>query len=120
MKDLKKPQSKEKKIALGFTLGVHVVAITGLLFLGMSQPVEPPKQIKMVLVKPEDLLPPEPLEQTDSVETASEKVAQQVQQTAEPSVEPAPVIPVAPPTPVTPVKPEPNLAAQQAKAAAEK
>lgn len=122
MKDLKKPQSKEKTIALGFTLGIHAVAVTGLLFLGMSKPVEPPKQIKMVLVTPEDLLPPDPvpLEQTDSTETAHEKLAEQVQQTAKPSVEPAPVIPVATPTPVTPVKPEPNLAAQQAKAAAEK
>ena len=80
MKDLKKPQSKEKTIALGFTLGIHAVAITGLLFLGMSKPVEPPKQIKMVLVTPEDLLPPDPvpLEQTDSTETAHEKLAEQV------------------------------------------
>ena len=61
MKDFKKPQSKEKTIALGFTLGIHAVAMTGLLFLGMSKPVEPPKQIKMVLVTPEDLLPPEPV-----------------------------------------------------------
>ena len=101
MNKLNKPQSKEKKIALGFTLGVHVVAMTGLLFLGMSKPVDPPKQIKMVLVNPEDLIPPEPtpLEQTDSAETALEKVAEQVQQTAQPSVEPAPVIPVAPPSP---------------------
>ena len=53
MKDLKKPQSKEKTIALGFTLGIHAVAVTGLLFLGMSKPVEQPKKIKMVLVTPE-------------------------------------------------------------------
>ena len=117
MKDLKKPQSKEKTIALGFTLGIHAVAMTGLLFLGMSKPVEPPKQIKMVLVTPEDLLPPDPvpLEQTDSTETAHEKLAEQVQQTAKPSVEPAPVIPVALPTPPTPApaKPDANKAAQE-------
>ena len=123
MKDFKKPQSKEKTIALGFTLGVHVVAITGLLFLGMSKPVEPPKQIKMVLVTPEDLLPPEPmpLEQTNSAETAHEKVAEQIQQTAKPSVEDAPVIPVTQPTPPTPApaKPDVNKAVQETKAAAE-
>ena len=122
MKDFKKPQSKEKTIALGFTLGVHVVAMTGLLFLGMSKPVEPPKQIKMVLVTPEDLLPPEPmpLEQTDFAETAHEKVAEQIQQTAKPSVEDAPVIPVTQPTPPTPpAKPDVNKAAQETKAAAE-
>ena len=56
MKDLKKPQSKEKKIALGFTVAVHVVAISGLLFLGLAQPYEPPKSIKTVLIKPEDLI----------------------------------------------------------------
>lgn len=120
MKDFKQPPSKEKTIALGFTVAVHVVAITGLLFLGMSKPVEPPKQIKMVLITPEDLPPPEPvpLEQTDSAETAHEKVAEQVQQTAEPSVEPAPIIPVAPPSPITPPKPDTNKAIQEAKAEA--
>ncbi|MGB8482101.1 MAG: protein TolA, partial [Acinetobacter bohemicus] len=120
MKDFKQPPSKEKTIALGFTVAIHVVAITGLLFLGMSKPVEPPKQIKMVLITPEDLPPPEPvpLEQTDSAETAHEKVAQQVQQTAEPSVEPAPIIPVAPPSPITPPKPDTNKAIQEAKAEA--
>ena len=120
MKDFKQPPSKEKTIALGFTVAVHVVAITGLLFLGMSKPVEPPKQIKMVLITPEDLPPPEPvpLEQTDSAETAHEKVAEQVQQTAEPSVEPAPIIPVAPPSPITPPKPDTNKAVQEAKAEA--
>ncbi len=55
MKNTQKPQSKDKAIALGFTLGIHVVAITGLLFLGLSRPPEPPKQIKTVLIKPEDL-----------------------------------------------------------------
>lgn len=58
MKNTQKPQSKDKAIALGFTLGIHVVAITGLLFLGLSRPPEPPKQIKTVLIKPEDLPPP--------------------------------------------------------------
>jgi colicin import membrane protein len=72
MKNTQKPQSKEKAIALGFTLGIHVVAITGLLFLGLSRPPEPPKQIKTVLIKPEDLPPlePKPLVDSDTTETA--------------------------------------------------
>ena len=108
MKDFKKPHSKEKIIALGFTVAVHAVAITGLLFLGMSKPVAPPKTIKMVLIKPEDLPPPEatPLEQTDSAETTDEKVAEQVQQTAEPD-------PVAAQIP-TPAPQQPTLDLQKA------
>ncbi|ENV87625.1 hypothetical protein F939_02411, partial [Acinetobacter radioresistens DSM 6976 = NBRC 102413 = CIP 103788] len=96
MKDFKKPPFKQKAVAIGFTLGVHLVAVVGLLYLGMSTPPEAPKQIKTVLIKPEDLPPPEPvpLEQTDTVETVHENQATEITQTAEPSIEPAPVIPV--------------------------
>ena len=94
MKKFQKPPSKETAIALGFTLGIHVVALTGLLFLGLSKVPEPPKQIKTVLVKPEDLPPPElkPLIESESTETADTKVAEKVQQTAEPVAD-APNIP---------------------------
>ena len=54
MKKFNKPPFKQKAIAIGFTLGVHAVAIIGLLFLGMSEPPKPPKQIKTILVRPED------------------------------------------------------------------
>ena len=86
MNDSKKPLSKETKIAVGFTATVHVVAITGLLFLGMTQHPEPPKQIKTILIKPEDLIPPEPkpLVESDATETARENVQADIQQTAEP------------------------------------
>ena len=119
MKNIQKPQSKEKAIALGFTLGIHVVAITGLLFLGLSQPPEPPKQIKTVLIKPEDLPPPEPkpLVETDATETADSKVAENTQQTAEPD-QTAPEIPTeANNTPDTKAI-DAQKAAEQAKAAA--
>lgn len=98
MKKIEQPQSKEKAIALGFTVGVHVVAIVGLLFLGLSKPPEPPKQIKMVLIKPEDLPPPEPkpLIKSDSTETADTEVAATIQQTAEPTPD-APNIPTTQP-----------------------
>ena len=99
MNDSKKPLSKETKIALGFTAAVHVVAITGLLFLGMTQHPEPPKQIKTILIKPEDLIPPEPkpLVESDATETADQNVKPTIQQTAEP-VQDTPNIPiVAPP-----------------------
>ncbi len=98
MKKIEQPQSKEKAIALGFTVGVHVVAIVGLLFLGLSKPPEPPKQIKTVLIKPEDLPPPEPkpLIKSDSTETADTEVAATIQQTAEPTPD-APNIPTTQP-----------------------
>ena len=119
MKDFNQPQSKETAIALGFTLGVHVVAIVGLLFLGMSKPLEPPKQIKTVLVKPEDIPPleAEPLEISDSVETADTHIAENIQQTAEPVVD-APNIPITPPPLPTPTpKVDMQKAAAEAKAA---
>ena len=98
MKKIEQPQSKQKAIALGFTVGVHVVAIVGLLFLGLSKPPEPPKQIKTILIKPEDLPPPEPkpLIKSDSIETADNHVAETIQQTAEPTPD-APDIPTTQP-----------------------
>ena len=116
MKDFKKPPFKQKAIALGFTFGVHVIAVVGLLYLGMSKPPEPPKQIRTVLIKPEDLKPVT-LEETEFTETAHENVAKEITQTAPPVVEPAPVIPTAPPiTPVVP-KVDAQKAAADAKAA---
>ena len=115
MKEPKKAFSKEKKIAIGFTVGVHVIAITGLLFLGLTKPPETPKPIKTVLVKPEDLKPPTPLVESDHAETAHENVQPDIQQTNEP-VKDAPIIPVAPPVTTPPKKveePKSNLQAQQ-------
>src|SRR5690606_36870008 len=106
MKDYKKPPFQKKAIALGFTLGIHAVALVGLLYLGMSKPPEPPKQIKTVLIKPEDLKPVT-REETEFEETALENVAEEITQTAEPCIEPAPVIPTAAPAvPVTPPAPK--------------
>src|SRR5690554_8134661 len=104
MKRLQKPPFQQKALAIGFTLGVHVIAVVGLLYLGMSQPPEPPKQIRTVLIKPEDL-PPVTREETDFAETAHENVAAQIQQTATPA-EDAPAIPV-PPPPLPQPHPEP-------------
>ena len=114
MKRLQKPPFQQKALAIGFTLGVHVIAVVGLLYLGMSQPPAPPKQIRTVLIKPEDL-PPVTREETEFAETAHENVAAEIQQTATP-VEDAPVIPVAPPPlpQPEPAKAQPsNTAAQQ-------
>ena len=117
MNDSKKPLSKETKIALGFTVAVHVVAITGLLFLGLTKPPEPPKQIKTVLIKPEDLKPippePKPLVESDSAETAHENVKPDIQQTTDP-VQDAPNIPiVGPPLPKVDTAQKQALAAEQ-------
>ncbi|MEG2129883.1 MAG: hypothetical protein RRZ32_12035, partial [Acinetobacter sp.] len=38
MKKFQEPPFKQNAIALGFTLGVHAIAIVGLLFLGLSKP----------------------------------------------------------------------------------
>ncbi|RZF55750.1 cell envelope integrity protein TolA [Acinetobacter halotolerans] len=75
MKKFQKPpyQQKQNAIALGFTLGVHVVAIVGLLYLGMSKPLEQPKKLTTTLVKPEDLP-----KQIDS-ETTAENQATEIQ-----------------------------------------
>jgi colicin import membrane protein len=47
MKNFQKPPFQEKAIALGFTLGVHAIAIVGLLYLGLSKPPEPPKKSQL-------------------------------------------------------------------------
>ena len=101
MKDFKKPPFQQKAIAIGFTVGVHLIAVVGLLYLGMSKAPEPPKPINTVLIKPEDL---KPLLETESAETTHENVAEQITQTAEPALEPVPVIPTpaAAPTPPAP------------------
>ncbi len=121
MKDFKKPPFQQKAIAIGFTAGVHVIAVVGLLYLGMSKPPEPPKQIKTVLIKPEDLKPVT-REKNPFDETAHENAAEEITQTAEPSIEPAPVIPAVPVPAPAPQKPDTakldaQKAAQQAKAA---
>ena len=116
MKNFKKPPSKQKMLAIGFTIGVHTVALVGLLYLGMSKPPEAPKQIKTVLVNPEDLKPVT-REETEFDETAHENVAEQITQTAEPT-EAAPVIPTAAPPVTSPTpKVDTQKAAQEAKAA---
>jgi colicin import membrane protein len=114
MKDFKS-SPKQNATAIGFTIGVHIVAVVGLLYLGMSKPPEPPKPIKTVLVKPEDLKI-EPPEESDFIDTAHPNIAEKITQTAEPVVD-APVIP-------TPAPDKPNIdtqkAAQQAQLAKEK
>ena len=72
MKDFKKPPFQHKAIAIGFTVSIHLIAVVGLLYLGMSKAPEPPKPIKTVLIKPEDL---KPLLETESAETTHENVA---------------------------------------------
>ena len=111
MKDFKKPPFQQKAIAIGFTLSVHLIAVVRLLYLGMSKAPEPPKPIKTVLIKPEDL---KPLLETESAETTHENVAEQITQTAEPTLEPAPVIP----TPVA-TPPAPQVDTQKTAQAAE-
>ena len=113
MKDFNKPPFKQNSIAIGFTLGVHVIAIVGLLYLGMSKAPEPPKQIKTVLIKPEDLKPVT-REVTEFEETAHTNVKEEITQTAEPSVD-APVIPTTPPIDTQKAKQE--LQKAEAKAA---
>ncbi|ELO6156068.1 hypothetical protein QVL04_005061, partial [Escherichia coli] len=117
MKNFKKPPFKQNAIALGFTFGVHVLAVVGLLYLGMSKPPKPPEQIKTILIKPQDLQPT-PLEETEFTETAHENIAPEITQTAEPSVESAPVIPVAPPKVNTTEQQTARLAQEKAKAEA--
>ncbi|MBV6551985.1 protein TolA, partial [Acinetobacter soli] len=91
MKNFQKPAFKERSIALGFTLGVHTLAIVGLLYLGLSKPPEPPKKITTVLVNPADLALP-----VQEADTTSTQVAQNIQSTQTPNQE-APIIPASPP-----------------------
>ncbi|MHA3891430.1 cell envelope integrity protein TolA [Acinetobacter sp. GXMZU3951] len=118
MKNFQTPPFKQNAIALGFTFGVHVLAVVGLLYLGMSKPPKQPEPIKTILVKPQDL--PETLrEETEFSETAHENIAQEITQTAEPSVMPAPVIPVAPPKTNVTEQQAARLAQEKAKAQAD-
>jgi colicin import membrane protein len=75
MKKFQEPPFKQNAIALGFTLGVHAIAIVGLLFLGLSKPPEQPKKLTTILVKPEDLPPPmaKPVEQETTAENQAKK-----------------------------------------------
>ena len=103
MKKFEKPPFAQKKIALAFTAGVHILAIVGLLYVGMNQPLKPPKPLETVLIRPEDLVP-EPIPQkpvpaeVEEAETSHTQVAEQIMQTADP-VAAAPIIPVPVPTP---------------------
>jgi len=78
MKNSKPVVSKDKAIAIGFTVAVHIVAIGSLLYLGLSKPPEPPKKIKTILIKPEDLPPPEPIavDTTDETEPVMVDIAE--------------------------------------------
>ena len=81
MKQIQKPPFKQKAIAIGFTIGVHAIAIVGLLYLGLSKPPEPPKKLKTYLVDPKTL------PQTEQAETATAP-EQDTAQTAEPTEQP--------------------------------
>ncbi|EFF81915.1 hypothetical protein HMP0015_2618, partial [Acinetobacter haemolyticus ATCC 19194] len=106
MKKFQKPPFKEKQnaIALAFTLGIHAVAIVGLLYLGMSKPLEQPKKVKTILVNPDDL------PQTIDYETTAENQAEEIQ---------SPIVDETLPQnlPATPSQPtEQQLAAEKQKA----
>jgi colicin import membrane protein len=96
MKKFQEPPFKQNAIALGFTLGVHAIAIVGLLFLGLSKPPEQPKKLTTILVKPEDLPPPmaKPVEQETTAENQAEEILSPVVDNTQPEN-----VPVTPPTP---------------------
>ena len=103
-----KPPFKQNAIALSFTLGVHAIAIVGLLFLGLSKPPEQPKKLTTILVKPEDLPPPlakEVEQETTATNEAKEVLAPVVDETLPQN------LPTTPPPPTAQ-----QLAAQQQKA----
>jgi len=120
MKNIHEPPFKQNAIALGFTFGVHAIAIVGLLFLGLSKPPEPPKKLTTVLVKPEDFQPP--LAKEVEQETTSENQAKEILSPIVDNTQPE-NIPVTPPTP-TPqqlaAEKEKQEQAQQAKLAEQK
>ena len=95
MKKLQQPPFKQNTIALGFTVGVHAIAIVGLLFLGLSKPPEEPKKITTVLVNPEDL---PPLDKPVEEETTAENEAPEVQSPVVDNTQPE-NLPITPPTP---------------------
>lgn len=102
-----KPPFKQNAIALSFTLGVHAIAIVGLLFLGLSKPPEQPKKLTTILVKPEDLPPPlakEVEQETTATNEAKEVLAPIVDETLPQN------LPTTPPPPTAQ-----QLAAQQQK-----
>ncbi|HCW6258198.1 TPA: cell envelope integrity protein TolA, partial [Acinetobacter baumannii] len=103
-----KPPFKQNAIALSFTLGVHAIAIVGLLFLGLSKPPEQPKKLTTVLVKPEDLPPPlaKEVEQPTVAENQAEEVLSPIVDETLPQN-----LPAAPPPPTAQ-----QLAAQKQKA----
>ncbi len=95
-----KPPFKQNAIALGFTLGVHAIAIVGLLFLGLSKPPEQPKKLTTILVKPEDLPPPlaKEVEQQTTAENQAEEVLSPIVDENVPQNIPAVPVPPPPPT----------------------
>ncbi len=118
MKHSPQPHAQQKAIAIGFTLGVHTVALIALLYLGLSVPPKPPERMQAVLIKPEYLPHPKPEADTEISETVHQKVAAEIQQTAEP-VPAAPVIPsTAAPIKVETSPAETTLAKQNAENAA--
>ncbi|MFM6958941.1 MAG: protein TolA, partial [Acinetobacter sp.] len=86
MKKFQEPPFKQNAIALGFTLGVHAIAIVGLLFLGLSKPPEQPKKLTTVLIKPKDLPPPmaKPVEQETAAENQAEEILSPVVDNTQP------------------------------------
>ena len=96
MKKFQEPPFKQNAIALGFTLGVHAIAIVGLLFLGLSKPPEQPKKLTTILVKPEDLPAPiaKPVEQETTAENQANEILSPIVDNTQPEN-----IPVTPPTP---------------------
>ena len=96
MKKFQEPPFKQNAIALGFTLGVHAIAIVGLLFLGLSKPPEQPKKLTTVLIKPEDLPPPmaKPVEQETTAENQAEEILSPIVDNTQPEN-----LPITPPTP---------------------
>ncbi len=86
MKKFLQPPFKQNTIALGFTVGVHAVAIVGLLFLGMGKPPEQPKKLTTVLVKPEDLPAlDKPVEEETTAENQAEATQSPIVDTPQPT-----------------------------------
>ena len=114
MKRFQEPPFKQNAIALGFTLGVHAIAIVGLLFLGLSKPPEQPKKLTTILVKPEDLPPPlaKPVEQETTAENQAEEILSPFVDETQPEN-----LPVAPPPPTAQQLAAEKLKAEQAQQA---
>ena len=117
MKQSYKPPFKQNAIALGFTLGVHTIAIVGLLFLGLSKPPEPPKKLTTVLVNPEDLTKVQETEQPTVAEHQAKTVQSPIVDQAVP--ENQPVMPTPPTTKQLAAQKQQTEADTKAKADAE-